>query len=503
MCRFFSFYALVLLIITSQCLAFEVLDPAATSGHTTYATANNFGDILGTIPSANPGPSNAWCGMAYANGYIYQTKNIASPVSSQLIQINPANGAVVNTYTFPWAGYVIGAQYDGSGIWVVQWSPVNVIYKVDLTGAIISQFTPSVAPYSARSIGWDGTNLLVGCNQSSNVTELVKYTPAGVMVGSPISSGSAVGWYMDGEVCSNAPSGANYYIVDNVGNTLKRLSVGVTVTVAASVASPASTPDVAEGIAYNGNNLWHCGAYSSLGVLWRIDNGGGETWVFYTVTITPTGSTVVPANGGSVPFDLSVVRIGPITPYVVWCRVKNPDGSYTAPTVGPVTINTPLGVTVTRARTQNVPASWAPGQYYEIIYANPTFTYPVMDADSFSFTKTVVAGSGPIVWEATCSGELFPGEVAEETPASFAVAEAFPNPFNPTTAIRYQLSANSHVSLKVFDTSGRLVGMLVDGMREAGTHEAAFDGSNLASGVYIYTLNAGGQIASGKMMMLK
>ncbi len=85
----------------------------------------------------------------------------------------------------------------------------------------------------------------------------------------------------------------------------------------------------------------------------------------------------------------------------------------------------------------------------------------------------------------------------------FALYPPSPNPFNPSTAISYQLQAASHVHLQVFDTTGRLVATLVDGRREAGTHEVTFDGSNLPSGVYLYTLTAGQHSVSGKMVLLK
>jgi hypothetical protein len=281
--------------------------------------------------------------------------------------------------------------------------------------------------------------------------------------------------------------------------------VGVTVTVAQSIAAPAAAPDVAEGIAYNGDDLWHCGAYASAGLLWRIDDGYISTPATPNVTITPTGSVTVPNTGGSIPFNISVNNGGPAVPYMVWCRVKNPDMTYTAPTVGPVTINTPVGVTITRARNQNVPGSWAAGQFYEIIYGNSTFTYPAFDADSFAFTKTVVAGNGPIVMDATCSGELFPGEVASSVsaPASYAVVSAFPNPFNPTTTIHFTLPEASKVTLNVYDINGRLVSTLVNGLREAGAQQVTFDGSKLSSGVYLYTLNAGQNVITGKMALVK
>jgi hypothetical protein len=499
------FWVTILAIVTLVCtsMAFEMTDPAATSGNTTYSATDVFGTILGTIPSTSPGPSNAWVGMAYANGYIYQFKNIASPTSTALIQVNPTTGAIVNTYTLAFSGYVIGAQYDGTGIWVVQWSPTNMIHKVSLTGTTITSFAPGVAPYSARSLGWDGTNLLVGCNQSSNVTELAKYTPAGVMVGSPIASGSAVGWYMDGEVCADAPAGGNYYVVDNVGNTLKRLNVGVTVTVAQSVASPASSPDVAEGLAYNGDDLWHCGAYASAGVLWRLDDGYAGAIPTVDLTLVPLVSPIViPANGGSFSFYAFAENTGSAPAIVsLWTRMRNPNGTYSTPLLGPLNVTLPPGTTGW-FRNQSIPGSAPSGSYLYLGYLG---AYPgvVYDSSSFPFTKSAVADNGPYVWDEICSGELLPGETAVAAPNGFSLAGVCPNPFNPTTNISYELRAASYVNLKVYDASGRFVGTLVEGMREAGTHEAAFDGSNLASGVYPYSLNAGGQMVTGKMMLLK
>ncbi len=65
-----------------------------------------------------------------------------------------------------------------------------------------------------------------------------------------------------------------------------------------------------------------------------------------------------------------------------------------------------------------------------------------------------------------------------------------PNPFNPSTALSYKLQAASHVSLKVYDTGGRLVAALVEGWRAAGEHQAIFDGTGLASGIYLAKLTA-------------
>ncbi len=85
----------------------------------------------------------------------------------------------------------------------------------------------------------------------------------------------------------------------------------------------------------------------------------------------------------------------------------------------------------------------------------------------------------------------------------FALLQNYPNPFNPATAVSYQLTATSYVTLKVYDLLGREVRTLVDGVRPAGTHTVVFDGSGLASGVYVSSLTAGGSHQSRTMLLLK
>ncbi len=83
----------------------------------------------------------------------------------------------------------------------------------------------------------------------------------------------------------------------------------------------------------------------------------------------------------------------------------------------------------------------------------------------------------------------------------------FPNPFNPSTEIRYYLPFGSNVELDVFDISGRLVIRLTDGFKEKGAHGIEWDGADgsgrtVQSGVYIYRLRAGKTTMSRKMMLL-
>jgi hypothetical protein len=226
------------------------------------------------------------------------------------------------------------------------------------------------------------------------------------------------------------------------------------------------------------------------------------------VVMTPINPPIIiPANGGSFQFNAMVQRVvAPASPFWAWARNRYPNGTWSGILLGPVNINPPVGVTVTRTRTQVVNNVWPAGANYMIGYANTTAgVYPAIDADSFLWTKLTTSDGGPLVWEVANYGEEFPYLVGGSStiPTSFSLVGASPNPFNPTTSIRYNLPVASPVKLTVFDASGREVATLVNGQREAGSHQVTFDGSNLSSGVYFYTLKAGANIASGKMALVK
>jgi hypothetical protein len=92
---------------------------------------------------------------------------------------------------------------------------------------------------------------------------------------------------------------------------------------------------------------------------------------------------------------------------------------------------------------------------------------------------------------------------ARTLPTAFSLEQNYPNPFNPTTVVSFHLPAASNAKLTIYDLLGREVAMLVNERREAGVHEVKFDGSNLASGVYFYRLEAGGFVSTKKMQVLK
>jgi len=94
--------------------------------------------------------------------------------------------------------------------------------------------------------------------------------------------------------------------------------------------------------------------------------------------------------------------------------------------------------------------------------------------------------------------------VEMNVPASLALEQNFPNPFNPTTTIRFTASDAAQTTLKVYDIQGREIATLFDEMSSPGqSYSVQFDGTGLSSGTYLYALQAGAERKVGKMILKK
>lgn len=94
--------------------------------------------------------------------------------------------------------------------------------------------------------------------------------------------------------------------------------------------------------------------------------------------------------------------------------------------------------------------------------------------------------------------------IGSEIPKDYSLSQNYPNPFNPETKIRFALPKTSNVTLKVYDITGRLVSVLVNNEAvEAGLKEVNFNASNIASGIYFYTINADNFTETKKMILVK
>jgi hypothetical protein len=94
-------------------------------------------------------------------------------------------------------------------------------------------------------------------------------------------------------------------------------------------------------------------------------------------------------------------------------------------------------------------------------------------------------------------------DVDVASPNKFELSNAYPNPWNPTTTIRYQIPVNILVSIKVFDALGKEVTTLVNEIKPPGSYEVMFNGKGLSSGIYYYQMNAGTFFETKKFVLIK
>jgi len=219
------------------------------------------------------------------------------------------------------------------------------------------------------------------------------------------------------------------------------------------------------------------------------------------VTLTPENPPItIPPEGGSFNFTVEVENLGLYTVHFdAWIDALLPDLTVYPILMRPAMTMNPGG-SLFRAMSQSVPGGAPAGDYsYQAHVGN--FGWNVWGEDSFPFTKSGADASPGGSW--VISGWDEPLQAEETLPAAHLLTNAYPNPFNPIAMISYSLPEASRMTLSVYDVSGREVIRLVNGWRDAGSHEVTFDGSNLASGVYLYRIEAGDLMTTGKMVLMK
>jgi hypothetical protein len=131
-------------------------------------------------------------------------------------------------------------------------------------------------------------------------------------------------------------------------------------------------------------------------------------------------------------------------------------------------------------------------KYYWRVCGRSLAAWPWSDVYSFSYTEDGNTSGKPDRITANLSDGL----------------TAFPNPFNPSTTISFELAKAGHVRLDIFNVNGALITTLADEAREAGRHDVLWNGkdskgASVASGIYFYRLRANGEVQTKKMMLLR
>ncbi|HLP16151.1 MAG TPA: choice-of-anchor V domain-containing protein [Bacteroidota bacterium] len=138
----------------------------------------------------------------------------------------------------------------------------------------------------------------------------------------------------------------------------------------------------------------------------------------------------------------------------------------------------------------------------------------------YTFTLTAPATTGPVTLYATAKGSAFSNwnfapnltvTVSSTTavspvgslPTSYALEQNFPNPFNPSTQIRFSVPEEQQVRLAVYDIQGRQVALLVNSRLQPGTYAAEWNAQHASTGVYFYRLTAGTFTETKKLLLNK
>jgi hypothetical protein len=266
-----------------------------------------------------------------------------------------------------------------------------------------------------------------------------------------------------------------------------------------------------DGAAFDnfGRSISLSGDYALIGAFGDDDNGtdAGSAYVYTGVTAAIGISVAVslsPTSGdGTFDYDIDFTNLtdGLLT-VNIWTEMSGPGEREKVGTLAEDKTLDP-GRSYSKSGTASLGEGAPLGEY---VFTVNVGEYPgvVTASGSASYTKTTLSKG-----ESSFLGSL---------PTSFELFQNHPNPFNPSTLIRYGLPQKSHVRLEVFNMLGQRVAVLVDGEQEAGYHSAVFDGSGLArhtagrrldsssglaSGVYVYRLAAGDFVRTRKLVLLR
>ena len=148
-----------------------------------------------------------------------------------------------------------------------------------------------------------------------------------------------------------------------------------------------------------------------------------------------------------------------------------------------------------------------PGAHSLINLLDPGDDLNITVSPTYQITGLSLAGHEVAVYELTGPAGVDPGDNAPPA-TGLRLGQSYPNPFGPSTTIRYSLPARSHVRLGIYDVAGREVAVILDGVQTTGAHDVLWDGAGregqpLSAGVYFVRLDAGSETRTSKTMLMR
>ena len=236
----------------------------------------------------------------------------------------------------------------------------------------------------------------------------------------------------------------------------------------------------------------------------RADMGAYYYHQRFAFIMTPHNPPIViPAGGGSFTFDVVLCSRTANTVIIdAWAEVILANGHSTGALYLRANLLIPASSTIAREITQYVPG-YAPWGGY--LYVGKIGVYPdsIIDSDTLLVFKMRGFNGFNHHQGWACYGWDDNEEAVSIQHSGFGIQSCYPNPFNSSTVISFEMSDAGFVKLAVYDIAGREIITLVEGFYPAGHHQVVFEGTELASGVYFARLEAGGVMNSVKVLLMK
>jgi PKD repeat protein len=234
------------------------------------------------------------------------------------------------------------------------------------------------------------------------------------------------------------------------------------------------------------------------------ENDGNENFISDMISTSVHGATSVFAADVDGDKDMDVLSASFYDEKIAWYENLMPPVAYFGAdtTIGllPFTVQF-----IDSSRGGRTDWFWVFGDDSTSTEQYPIHTYIVADTFTVSLTVTGSNGSDIYVREnyIIVTGPTLISEHSEVLPTKFMLYNNYPNPFNPSTVIKYQIPELNFVTLKVYDVLGNLVTTLVNEEKVIGNYEVEFIGDELTSGIYFYRLQAGSFVETKKMVLMK
>ncbi len=415
-----------------------------------------------TLTIAAPDQNTMWCFCA--GGFVYRSTN------------GGVNWQLRNTGIAP-VDFLIGYALDSSNAWAGTYSGDGHVYRTTDGGL---SWTMQL---SVPGVAFDGIRM--------------HDVSSGFLIGEPIGGGQP--WQF-----RFTTDGGTNWILSNHAPTALNSEYGH-----------------AESFDYIGTDrIWVGSSTNAPGAtsarIFRTTSGADGTWTFSTVPGTLwssellySGVAFVDSNNGMIGSygrDLKRTTNGGLT----WTSVTPPSGLSTWRCLNMNSVKD--GSNTIRLLVADDAAGR--GRIFRTTDFGTNWVQETLPANFITHMTFVNANLG---FAGSFDGRVFKysmptdvGEVHDLIPKELTLFQNYPNPFNPTTEIRYQIpevrsqrSEVSHVMLKVYDVLGREVATLVNEPMQPGTHEILWDASGQPTGVYLYRLQAGSQVETRKLIIIR